>query len=254
VTGAAPHLTREICIDLVLGNVVSPEADALMEHVSTCAPCEDLLRESATAWERQASREAAGVLAAPQPQVATPALSRWWERLEAGFRRPQWQWGGGLALAGAAAALFFFALPAPDTPSRLLRWLPPLDEIQVRTAEEATVREDLIEGMEAYAERDLDRAVSVLERMEAPEPLEFMRRIYLANALAWQKEYGAAADALDGVPFELIPEPWSGEARWTLYVCLRATGGTEADLLLEQLADQTGAVGERARALVDRSD
>jgi hypothetical protein len=57
----------------------------------------------------------------------------------------------------------------------------------------------------------------------------------------------------DDVRVELVPEPWGGEARWTRAMALRDVGrAEEAREALRAIADEPGALGDRARRVLAR--
>jgi tetratricopeptide (TPR) repeat protein len=110
---------------------------------------------------------------------------------------------------------------------------------------------DLEQGLEAYERGDYRRAVEILDRagvagLVATEGT--IRMIYLGNALAWEGKYDEAVRILEGVAFPLLPDEWSEEAQWTLFVAMKRSGRkASADSLLHHLASMEGAVGKRAR-------
>jgi hypothetical protein len=111
----------------------------------------------------------------------------------------------------------------------------------------------LARGLEAYAAGDVRTAIERLEAREVTGELETIRRIYLASALAWDERYAEAAALLETVSPEELPDPWSSETRWTLYVALRGSGRAgAADSLLRVMADGEGEIAERARRQRDR--
>ena len=83
--------------------------------------------------------------------------------------------------------------------------------------------------------------------------LETVRKVYLGSALALSGEHREAADILDGVSLDSLPEEWRGEAQWTLYVALDESGReARADSLLQALSQKAGEIGERARRTLER--
>jgi hypothetical protein len=154
-----------------------------------------------------------------------------------------------------ASAILLILLPGDpgETDADLLRWLPPYGgEKRIRTQASYAPSEEMLEGLEAYARRDVGRASLLLRQAEAIGPLDTMRRLYLGSSLAWLGEHDEAAAILASLPHDLIPEPWSGESRWTLYVALNGSGrAASADSLLRILAGEPGDLGERAQRIID---
>jgi hypothetical protein len=132
-----------------------------------------------------------------------------------------------------------------------LNWLPlSAGGPALRSSLEITTDKDLAAGLDAYGARDLDQAITLLERAEASGQLETARKIFLASALAWSGDHAEAVSLLRTVYTPILPDPWGAEARWTLYVALRESGQTaSADSLLSILAQERGDVGDRARRL-----
>jgi Flp pilus assembly protein TadD len=114
---------------------------------------------------------------------------------------------------------------------------------------------ELAAGLEAYSDRDLPRAVDLLERARVTTELELLRQVYLGNALAMNGDYETAARVLRKLAGRDMPDPWGSVSRWTLYVSLKESGAEEAaDSLLPQLAREPGSVGERAREILRSRD
>jgi hypothetical protein len=173
---------------------------------------------------------------------------------------PRWSFASRLAvgaIAAAAAAGVIWTARPPRGPSGSAgdhrNWLPAITDTRL-TREGAAGEADhyLVEGLAAYARRDVEAAVRNLTATRAAGPLESMRRAYLGSALVWSDRPAEAAALLATVPIETLPEPWQSEARWTLWIAWRAAGDpARADSLLEVLSREPGEVGDRARALGD---
>jgi hypothetical protein len=155
-------------------------------------------------------------------------------------------------VAIAAAVLLLIILPQlGERPGIVLYPLPTTYDATRLRAIATEASEDLAAGLKAYADQDLERAITLLERADAGE-LETVRRIYLGNSLALEGRHPEAVEVLDPVSFDTVPEEWRHEAQWTLFVSLRRTGReARADSLLQILAMRPGDVGERARRLLD---
>ncbi len=245
------HFTEDSCLELILGLLTDFEATLMVEHAASCAPCAEMLRA------RSAEVETAA--ASMPPELLRPATLRaeaaaakagagFFERLRAAL------WPTRLGFATAAAALLLLVvLPRTlrDTPTDLLRSIPrPGEELQLRIGSGGSP--ELSVAIDAYDRGDLDNAVHMLQELELAEPLESLRRVYLGNALARSGEYARAVDALESIPFDLVPDPWSSEARWTLYVALLEDGRAGgADSLLRVIAKEPGDVGDRARERIE---
>ncbi len=274
------HVDEHVCLDMLYGCLSPEEEEKLFSHLTVCSGCERLFRDMAS---DKAHREATRVLrTAPDGGLALErrgtaireivierreaeereygkgfSLAQLLTNFVAGFRSPRLRLAGA---AVAAVAVFTVVLVmkytgGPDTPE--LYRLPPYSfHLQTRDAAGAIDAVDLEGGIEAYERGDFERSVELLDRageIELDVTQGILRRIYLGNALAWQGKYDEAVKVLEGVSFPLLPDEWSGEAQWTLYVALRRSGReTDADSLLRDLASKTGEVGDRARRLTQR--
>jgi hypothetical protein len=126
------------------------------------------------------------------------------------------------------------------------------EDVRFRAVVETGSLQALTDGLEAYANRDFERAIDLIGTARVPSQYEDFKRIYLASSLAWTKRFGEAVEILEKVPIEMLPEPWRGEAGWTLYVSLKESDQkAPADSVLNILAQSPGDVGERARQVLD---
>ncbi|GEM_PF-3228318 len=259
-----PHVSDDTLLDLLHHLLSESEAGQVLTHLAACPGCEDRFRERVAEQERlratRVLRVAPGgglVIERPTPEIPGQveagggmwnALGRRWAGFVEGFRRPQYRWAGGLVVAVAVLLLVlvprFGGLSGGDG----LVWLPnSFDDARYRSSSPGVLDGDLASGLEAYANRDIDRAIRFLGRAEASGALETVRKVYLGSALAWKGEYERAADVLEGVASRALPDPWGREAWWTLYVALKKSGRTaEADSLLSVLAAEPGDIGDRA--------
>jgi hypothetical protein len=247
-----PHLTEHLCIDLVLDLLPEKEAEAAMRHMAACHGCEERFREISAEWERLSAR--AGELG-PHTSAATDAVGKsvgsrenLLNRIARAFAGPRGRLG---LAAGAVAIALLILLPIrrTDPNQGLLQRLPALDTpTQKRGALRSIQNEATLEGLDAYARGDYDDAARHLSEVTTSGPEDYLRRVYLGSSLARTKEYAEAVEVLEDLSFDLIPEPWAGEARWTLYVALAAAGhDARADSLLAILAKEPGEIGSRAR-------
>lgn len=265
--GKGRHLDEDLCLDLVHGLLPAAEEERALSHLYDCPECEKLFRE--TVVERERLRAAKKVRFAPDGTVVlerrpepfdgaaeeTPRsevgklVAHVWTAVTAWARESRWRPALALAAPLALAILMFWPR-GTDTPgSSSLRWLPSASEfLRLRAGGPPDEGDELARGLEAYSVGDLRAAIERLEVREATGELETIRRIYLASALAWGERYAEAVALLETVSPEELPDPWSGETRWTLYVALRGSGRAgAADSLLRVMGDGEGEIAERAR-------
>lgn len=235
------HAGADQLLDLVLGLARPESRRELIDHLATCAPCEQHLREIAASHERARARQAAalGGVGAPQPAVA---------------RRPRWT-GPALALAAGLVAVvgLFAMLRAPSSPAprgAAVAWLPRPDPgVLARGGASNGADSALLAGLAEYERHELAPARRSLEAAHASGVMEQVRRVYLANTLLQLGAARAALDQLQSLDYTQLPEPWRAESRWALGLALAGAGRKQqADSLMRQLASEPGSVGERARA------
>lgn len=157
----------------------------------------------------------------------------------------------------AVVLLLLTARPtAPLVYPSAAEWLPSAaDRLNLRDNAHQREISELVAGLEAYDRRDLTAAIRALDHARASGATETMRVVFLGSALTQAGDYARAVRLLRSCPLQELPDPWRSETRWTLLVALHGAGETtSADSLLRALADQTGAVGARARRLLGRSD
>lgn len=267
------HLDEHLILDFLQGLLSSTEAGAVLSHMVDCPACERLFKERAKEAEcldatkvlrftpdgelRVERRGAA--LREPRPEIRRlEFLPNGWKGILAGFSRPRVRLAGVLAAAVVVLLVGWVYFSGTRDDPRLFMLRPFSFQLQPREVTNALPVEDLTTGLEAYSEKDFERAIEYLENAGASELSdvhETVRIIYLGSALAWNGRYEEAAELLEKVPFPLVPGEWGGEAHWTLYVSLRATGKeARADSLLHILAGRSGEVGERARRLLSRKE
>lgn len=272
------HFDRDDLIDLLSGLMPEALRDDLLEHARRCPRCERLLVESAGLRERARSAAAARldeVGRRVRPPAARPVLPPRWRDSDVplGPRHPVLGPSNGARsprafpaprtmprslplapLTGALAVAVLAAAVLVPTVShraalRRVHWLPE-SNVEITTREPSASRpaQSIRDGLEAYAHHDLKGAERSLGAAEGRGPIEQVRRIYLANTLAQQGRYTPVVGMLEGMSYDLVPEPWRCESRWTLAVALRATGQpARADSVIESLSQEAGPVGERAR-------
>ncbi len=278
---AGPHLDEDRALDLLLDLLPEWEVEAIGSHLASCGRCEDLLRQRGALLERRrAAPEATAMLASladpegsageepafierrrqrqeGEGQIGGPwraVGSRSWLRA---FRRPVFALGLGGAVLAVVAIVLLTANPKkavllPTT----AEWLPSASET-LNLRNEATRQQvkDLAFGLRAYDRRELSVAIRALSAARTTDAMETLRLVFLGSALTRAGEYARAVQALRSCPLQRIPEPWHGEAHWTLLVALHGAGDdAAADSLLRVLADEKGAIGGRARLLLGRPD
>ena len=260
VGGGTPHVTEDQCLDLLHNLLTEGERETALAHMAICPDCEKLFQARFAEHERlraagELRRETGGELVfestEPPAEEERPGLWDSLRRLIGSFRRPQVQLAGGLVTVAAVVLLLIVPRQPAGPDLAELHWLPGHSEdLSFRAVPEAA-GPDFTEGLEAYAQRDLDGAIESLEKTEVTGTLDTVRRIYLSSALAWDGQYEKAVEILRAVSTPAVPDPWGSEARWSLYVALKGSGRTtSADSLLRVLSEEPGEVGERARGIL----
>ncbi len=221
------HLDLHTRIDLLHGLLSPEEEEAALAHMAICPACEDAVREAVAHAERSRT--------GPRRILRVPVSSL--------------RYAG--ALAGAAAVLWIVLAqpwkPAPDVP------VFPLPTQVAFVASRNTALgtcgdADLVAGITAYDQQDLDLAIASLVRADVSGPCDTFRKVYLGSAYALQGDHRSAAETLLDVDFQQVPEDYD-EALWALYASLSRVGPQSwADSLLGVIASSgSRAVRERAR-------
>lgn len=245
-----PHLDEDTQFELILELLSAAERENALRHVDACAECERQFRAMAAEWEHLTARVEMGELVVPEdaesPKRSTSGSV--WSRLAAVLQQPRWRLAFAVAVIAVILAVVL-PLRVGDPHHDLLRPLPSLSgEVQLRGSEAPEDR--LLGAVDAYGRGDFELTVRELEAIELHGPADLYRQIYLGSALANRGEYERAVATLEAVSLERVPEPWVSEARWTLFVALRATGQIDkANAALDDLKMLSGPVGDRARAL-----
>lgn len=249
-----PHLTDDDLVDLVNDLLDESARERMVTHAAGCAGCEARLREMATAHERGRAR-AAGLPAAMAGPVAPDGSA---SPLRLGPGRGIQR--AGVLLAAAAvlviAGTAYLLRPAREAPAPVSEprhaWLPSNPEVSA--ARRSVGQGDdtrVMAGVAAYQRRDLSAAESLLTNPVDDLALEWVRRLYLANALVALDRNAEALPLLDRRSGDLLPEPWRGEGQWTYFVALsRAGRKADADSMLRVLIRRDDDIGARARELV----
>lgn len=258
-----PHPDADRLFDLAAGLVGQGDDPSLVEHLRTCESCAAAFRQLVVDVEK--GRAAAVRLdtlreepdgTGARSEVALDvephgAEARSEESRGKVVRFPRFLVPAGV-LAAAAGLLALLFTARDGTEPRIVAGIevPALPgPAGMRTLRGEPAGEDLGAGFDAYARGDLDEAARLLDAYSDSEQTDLTRRIYLGNCLVRLGRGAEAARTLEGLPLESLPEPWRGEARWTLYAALTLDGQmARADSLLATLAGETGPVAERARA------
>lgn len=234
-------------IDLLNGLIADEDARGLLAHLKACADCEQRFVRLARHHETLRSR--------PFPRLSSEGrIAR-----RAKERRASRRWLlSAVGLAAVLVAVFAVVVPRMVPPAdNGAYWMPAEDdERTIRAREEVVELRRLAEGVEAYRNRDLDRATAALESIEfgrLQQEFESIRRLYLASAYVNEKRYQAAVDVLPAREMVRLPMPWRQRARWVAYLANRGAGNTDAAArLLDTLVDAEGDIGKRAREERDR--
>lgn len=255
------HADPDTCIDLIENLIPPAERERVLAHLAVCPSCEDLLRRQAATRERLRAeapealrhepRRHHGPGAHPRGRTSTATIGRFFAPAAS---------GRGIALAGALAAVALVVVvartprvegPAARTTAAppQVHWLPGSEtEVITRAPWTAAPDPNVRAGVEAYARHDLAEARRLLGSSRSEGSLEVMRQLFLGSAAALDRDFAAAEDLLARLPMEQVPEPWRGEALWTLYAVFESRGArTRADSLLTLIAASPGPIAERAR-------
>lgn len=258
-SGAGPHLTEDLCLDLLHDLLSAEDADRVCEHLAVCPACEELLRSFVIADEQRRATHAIevqsnGTFALRDRfrgiETVSP-LQAFLESLRALWRRPSYRLAAGLAVV-TALLLIIAPWDRGDRHACRLHSLPVyFDETHARAIDTGGADGYLAAGLEAYAGQRYVRAITLLEQAEATEHFETIRKIYLGSALAWEGRHREAAAILDPLALHTLPDPWGAEAQWTLFVALKESRQeARADSLLEIMQALPGEIGLRAREAV----
>ena len=146
----------------------------------------------------------------------------------------------------AAAVVFMLALPKPMPWRDLMVPLPSDgDALLLRGGGEA---DSLRVALQLQAQDQHLRVLLSLQHPYADPALEVFRQLVVANSLAQNGKYSAAEQMLSELPLNSLPSPWREHSIWLHYITRRALLDHDgADSVLQQLAEDPGEFGERAR-------
>jgi hypothetical protein len=260
------HLGDDLCLDLVHGLLPEGDRQRALAHAADCPRCEGLLaqvaaqRAKARTQQLVRAQSTGELVLVPReaPGAGTGPLradvgAGFWTAL-AGRIRELTRPGRLLPAAAVAAAAVLIWLQLAPPPGELsdpqgLQLLPSrTGDMQFRAATDMIADQNLVAGIDAYAQREMKQAIALLQDADALGHVETIRRIYLGSALAWEGRYPEAVATLRDLSLRLLPDPWSQEARWTLYLALMRSGeAARAESLLQALIHEPGEIGDRAR-------
>lgn len=248
---APEHVAEDRMIDLLNGLLTEEESRGAFAHMKSCAEC-----ESRFAWlaRHHETLEARGIPAelTGHRGLATSNATR---------RSRRWRLAGAVGLAVLAAVVaWVVVMPSGDERAAThpaAYWMPTTDDLRtVRARIDDVELEQLAHGIEAYRNRDLESAISILNSVQfgkLENEFDLIRRLYLASATVNAGLYQQAMDAIEPKKIEHYPHPWRQRVRWVLYLAVRGAGESDrADELLELLADTEGEIGRLARAERER--
>ncbi len=285
----APHLYEDTLVGLIFGRLAKEDRGRALVHLRSCPECENLFQRRASEVEHLRSSPVylapMRYVSLPE-QTADPgsarvsmadgrsADARWampgtaLRGLREGLRQPRLF----LGTAAVVATMVMVVLVLVRSTDRVswpseIDWLPGGSEFTQTRAEEAissgessydadariTVqsKQAILRAIEAYSRRDLDAAIQGLRSAKTAGPLESIRQIYLANALAHQGHLAEAVTALRSVLQTDLPQDWRDQARWSLLLSLHRAGRrASADSLLKVMAVERDEFGNRARSLL----
>ncbi len=234
------HVDDDRLLDCVGGYLAPAERGAALDQVRACEECAARLRTYAATHEIARARAMQVVGAARAP-----------------LRRP-WRRYGSIAamlvLATTASYVWWTASHRISPGAQAIEWLPSPDpSVLTRGSASNDAFEKIHRGLAAYNVHDAATAVTLLESVQVDGPLEQVRVMYLGNALLQTSRAPEALRVLRSLAWNLIPEPWNGEAQWSLARAMAQSGETErADSLLTSLSVRPDDIGERARRALHR--
>jgi len=235
------HIDDEQLLDLLNDLTPAGEAADARRHIEACHECEARFVRLAREHE---------TLRARAPAVVGGGTERKRNSIATRTRV--------LAAAAVVVAAVVVAVLAP----RLARlpandsatyWMPAEPElVTLRTRDSNDRLRILSSGIEAYERHRLDEAVRLLRDVDAEAPndqYKIIANLYLASALVNMRKYDEAVSSFPMIDLEYLPYRWRQQARWILFNAHEALGHEQEALeLLEPLLDDSGDLGQRARA------
>jgi hypothetical protein len=240
------HANDDQLLDLANRLLSEDRRSETLAHLRGCPPCAARLRDVAATREVARARVTAALAPALAPRTVPPSARR-----VAPLPLRPFALAATVLVVGVAAYLLWSIAPVPPGSRGEVTWLPSPDaSIRTRGADSIVPDAAINEGLAAYRAHDAARTVARLSGAHAEGPMEQVRLLYLGNALL---HLGRDQDALNTfrlVDFGRVPEPWRGEAQWSLSLALSGAGESRsADSLWKVLTGRPDAVGQRARRM-----
>lgn len=248
-TQEAFHLTDDLCVDLLQDLLPSPVREQALAHAKECVDCEEMFRLHVADVELARATEAPPVLATSSRTASAPSLwSRALRALDNLMPRPAW---GALAAGAAALVIWFQVAPSPDTASPY--WIGEESTTLATRSVAAVNNEEVRAGIRAYHEGDAQQAIELLNSTEEVGGIEDLRMIYLASAFLNVREAASAAQVLNDLEIDPLPQPWRDHARLVQALAWEQTGETAlAQEMFTKLAERSDEIGDVARRHVTR--
>jgi hypothetical protein len=250
------HADDELFVDILNGLASESDAAAVYRHLRECPECEATFVRLAREHERLRADDRP--VLTPGGVVLEPLGEK--EGSAAGWRAVATR-GRAVAVAAvvvAAVVTLVFAprltrSPSGDGP---VYWMPAEPQLAtLRTRDSNDSSDDvrtLSVAIEAYERHDAAETIRLLESISIALPYEeydVIALLYLASARVNTGDFEGATTAIDGVLLGYMPYRWRQQGRWVLYLAHEGLGRSEEALqYLEPLLEDTGELGERARA------
>lgn len=227
------HVSDDRLIDLARDLAPPEEREKALEHVGTCAACE----ERFLAVCREA--ETLSLTGVPSLAASRPRRIRTFAAAAA------------VLLAVVSTGLFLLRNRDREDPDA---WLPvEAERVMLRSMPESDDNAPFLAAVEAYASHDARRVVELLGERKIPKQYDFLR-LLLASAYVREGRDDRALSVLRALEIETLPQPYRDRARWETYLALHRSGGeAEARTILADLASRPGEMSERARRELSRS-
>jgi hypothetical protein len=244
-------------IQAAAAGVLPEPADALREHLATCAACAALAADLA-AWEG--------------PELSAHEEERIWQEVRRGTRvrapRPAtrgWIWAAAAAVFAAAVPAYVLVRPVAPSPTPSAGagvatapgFALPVDKLSLRTPPgaalvwrggESSYERDLQQALASYDAGDLDQAARRLEALSGEQAAGAAAPLYRGVALLLLGRPGEAVPVLR-VARERATPFWRPHAQWYLAVASERAGESEgAAALLRELCGGGSEYDARACA------
>ena len=232
-------------IDLAHGLLPPSEQGEALAHIRACPECENRFRVIVADRERSRATGA--------PRAVWPGGVE---------KRPGLRHSKGLRWVAAAAVVLTIGVYALQRntvrPAPIPYWIPVEEEATVLRSSTGLQGEHVDSALDGYLKRNAATAVRELRALEvSPDnaTVASLRDLFLASALVNAGQYAEAIKVLDALSIDTLPTQWRRQARWVHYLALMELGRREeAGLLLEELVDEPGEIGRRAKDAAGRGD